>query len=130
MLLVAGGLGAPAQAAAVDKPAGVSSILRRKSDGTQVNVSYDADGNRVQKTILDGAAQLVSATYYLVDTNNLTGYSQVLEERATAYGAMPAATTVQTYTYGSDLISATTTLATRYSLLSVRRPWQRARADR
>jgi RHS repeat-associated protein len=82
-------------------------ILRRKSDGTQINISYDPDGNRVQKTILDGAAQLVSATYYLVDTNNLTGYSQVFEERSTTYGGPTSVSAVNTYTYGSDLISCT-----------------------
>ncbi len=80
-------------------------ILRTKSDGTQINISYDADGNRVQKAIFDDALQLVSATYYLVDTNNLTGYSQVLEERTTTYGGPISVSAAKVYTYGSDLIS-------------------------
>jgi RHS repeat-associated protein len=81
-------------------------IVRTQPDGTQICVSYDADGNRFQKTILDSGLNPVRATYYLVDTNNPTGYSQVLEEQVVTGGATPT-TTLHVYTYGSDLISRT-----------------------
>jgi RHS repeat-associated protein len=55
-------------------------------------IGYDGDGNRIQKTV-DGVT-----TTYLVDTNNLTGYSQVLEEKR-------GGSLVKVYTYGLDLIS-------------------------
>lgn len=53
---------------------------------------YDGDGNRVSKT----AGGVV--TNYLVDTNNLTGYAQVVEE-------IQGGAVVKAYTYGADLIS-------------------------
>jgi len=46
----------------------------------------------------------------LIDTNNLTGYAQVVEE----YQTTSAGTTATTYTYGSSLISQTS--STGYSL--------------
>jgi YD repeat-containing protein len=46
--------------------------LTSTSDG--ITIIYDGDGNRVSKTI--GGL----TTKYLVDTNNLTGYAQVVEE--------------------------------------------------
>jgi hypothetical protein len=54
---------------------------------------YDGDGNRVAKTV-NG-----QTTFYLVDTNNLTGYAQVVEELRSGVGVVKA------YTYGTDLIS-------------------------
>ncbi len=42
----------------------------------EVALSYDADGNRVTKTV-NGVT-----TYYLVENRNPTGYAQVMEERA------------------------------------------------
>jgi RHS repeat-associated protein len=57
-----------------------------------VSYLYDGDGNRVAKSV--GGV----TTRYLVDTNNLTGYAQVVDEIV--------GTSVQrTYTYGHDLIS-------------------------
>ncbi|QQS46550.1 MAG: hypothetical protein IPM66_22055 [Acidobacteriota bacterium] len=58
----------------------------------EVRIVYDGDGNRVAKT-LRGVT-----TKYLVDTNNLTGYAQVVEE-------LQGGNVVQQYTYGHDLIS-------------------------
>jgi RHS repeat-associated protein len=60
--------------------------------GKSISIVYDGDGNRVSKTV-DGVT-----TTYLVDTNNLTGYSQVLEEKR-------AGILVKAYTYGLDLVS-------------------------
>ena len=81
-------------------------IVRTQPDGTQICVSYDTDGNRFQKTILDSGLNPVRATYYLVDTNNPTGYSQVLEEQTMTGGSTPSST-LKVYTYGADLISRT-----------------------
>lgn len=76
-------------------------IVRTRADLSTVNLSYDADGLRIGKTILDGSAGLVSATSYLVCTNNLTGYAQVMEERTVS----ASGTTLKTYAYGHDLLS-------------------------
>ena len=65
--------------------------LTSTSDG--VTIVYDGDGNRVSKTA--GGV----TTFYLVDTNNLTGYAQVVEELQSGVGV------VKSYTYGHDLIS-------------------------
>lgn len=61
-------------------------------NGTEVVIVYDGDGNRVAKTV--GGVM----TRYLVDTQNLTGYSQVFEE-------LEGGTVRRSYTYGLDLIS-------------------------
>ena len=53
---------------------------------------YDGDGNRVAKTV--GGV----TTNYLVDTNNHTGYAQVIEE-------LQGGNVVKQFTYGHDLIS-------------------------
>jgi RHS repeat-associated protein len=65
--------------------------LTQTSDG--VTIGYDGDGNRISKTV-NGVT-----TFYLVDTNNLTGYAQVVEELQNGVGV------VKSYTYGLDLIS-------------------------
>lgn len=80
-------------------------IIRRKPDGSTVNLSYDADGLLRQKTVLNASSLLVSATGYFQDTLNPTGYAQIMEERINA----AAGTTVKLYTYGSDLISQAVT---------------------
>ena len=89
-------------------------IVRYRPDGSSVNLGYDADGVRVQKTVLDLSATLVSATGYLVDTNNLTGYAQVVEE----YRNAGAVSTVTVYTYGSNLISQSVSLNSQVSTVS------------
>jgi RHS repeat-associated protein len=53
---------------------------------------YDGDGNRVAKTV--GGV----TTNYLVDTNNPTGYAQVVDE-------LQSGAVVKSFTYGHDLIS-------------------------
>jgi YD repeat-containing protein len=47
--------------------------LRSAGDGS-IQYTYDGDGNRVSKTVAG------VTTTYLVDTNNSTGYAQVVEE--------------------------------------------------
>jgi RHS repeat-associated protein len=64
--------------------------LTSTSDG--ITVVYDGDGNRISKTV-NGLT-----TKYLVDTNNLTGYAQVVEE-------LQNGSVSKQYTYGLDLIS-------------------------
>ena len=61
-------------------------------NGSSVRYVYDGDGNRVAKTV--GGV----TTNYLVDTNNPTGYAQVVDELQTG-------TVVRSFTYGHDLIS-------------------------
>jgi YD repeat-containing protein len=63
---------------------------------TNLTIVYDADGNRMSKTL--GAA----TTLYLVGLQNLTGYAQVLEELIVSGGATNL---TRAYTYGPDLIS-------------------------
>jgi RHS repeat-associated protein len=58
----------------------------------QASFSYDGDGNRVAKTV-NGVT-----TRYLVDTNNPTGYPQVVDELA-------GNQVTRTYTYGHSLLS-------------------------
>jgi RHS repeat-associated protein len=70
-------------------------LISLKGDGVDVVYTYDPDGNRIGKT--DNIAN--TTTKYLVDTQNPTGYAQVVEE-------LDATNTVQVvYTYGLDLIS-------------------------
>ncbi len=61
-------------------------------NGTSVTYVYDGDGNRVAKTV--GGV----TTNYLIDTNNPTGYAQVVEE-------LRSGAVVKSFTYGHDLIS-------------------------
>jgi RHS repeat-associated protein len=60
----------------------------------EIKVVYDGDGNRVAKTV--GGV----TTAYLVDTNNPTGYAQVIDE-------LQGGQVTRSYTYGLDLISQT-----------------------
>jgi RHS repeat-associated protein len=57
-----------------------------------VNYVYDGDGNRTGKT---AAGVTIN---YLIDTNNPTGYAQVVEE-------LQGSSVVKQFTYGHDLIS-------------------------
>jgi RHS repeat-associated protein len=57
-----------------------------------VRIVYDGDGNRVSETV---AGQ---TTAYLVDSNNLTGYAQVVEE-------IQSAVVVRTYSLGLERIN-------------------------
>lgn len=68
------------------------------SRGSGIQLGYDEDGNRVSKTVSG------TKTYYLVDDQNPTGYSQVLAE----YSTLSSAPNV-TYSYGLNLISESIT---------------------
>jgi RHS repeat-associated protein len=69
-------------------------------NGKTITILYDADGNRVAKTV-NGIT-----TYYLVDSQNPTGYAQVIEEITAPAGVDPIAngTVTKRYAYGLDLI--------------------------
>jgi RHS repeat-associated protein len=67
-------------------------IIAVTGNGTDISIVYNGNGDRVSKTV-NGIT-----TNYLVDTNNLTGYSQVVEE-------LQNGSVVCQYTYGLDLIS-------------------------
>ncbi len=72
-------------------------IRRTEINGTTIDIIYDGDGNRVAKTVTPLGGPSVT-TRYLVDTNNLTGFAQVLEE-------IESGAVIRVYTYGLDLIS-------------------------
>jgi hypothetical protein len=64
-----------------------------------VTLVYDGDGNRVSETV--GGV----TTNYLVDTQNPTGYAQVVDE-------LQSGTVARTYSFGLERISETQTLNT------------------
>lgn len=88
-----------------------------KSDADAIRLiteySYNPDGIRTgsksYKTVNNGTAQEKTTTDYLIDPANHTGYTQVLEERTTAYDASDIPTTQNriAYTIGDDIISQT-----------------------
>ncbi len=75
-------------------------IRRTKAGGVTVDCIYDAEGNRTRKVVTTGGG--TSVTNYLVDENSLTGYAQVVEERAAGGGLESA------FIFGHDLISRRT----------------------
>jgi RHS repeat-associated protein len=66
-------------------------ISRTGPNGT-VSIVYDGDGNKVRES------HNGTTTAYLIDTQNLTGYAQVVEELING-------NVVRTYTYGHDLLN-------------------------
>ncbi|MBL8152020.1 MAG: RHS repeat-associated core domain-containing protein, partial [Blastocatellia bacterium] len=71
-------------------------IIRAEGNGKVITIKYDGDGNRVEKSVTENGES--RTTKYLVDTNNLTGYAQVVEE-------IEDEVVVKQYSYGLDLIS-------------------------
>jgi RHS repeat-associated protein len=63
-----------------------------------ITLMYDGDGNRVAKTVVG------STTNYLVDSNNLTGYAQVLDE-------LQNDAVTRTYSYGLEMIDERQTVS-------------------
>lgn len=76
-------------------------ITRTRPDGSTIKIHYDADGNRIGKSVVDFASLPLSTTSWLVDTNNLTEHAQVLEESI----ASSAGSVRRVYTYGLNLLS-------------------------
>ena len=78
-------------------------VKRTYATGKTSTLAYDADGNRIQKTILNSQFSMPNSYFYLVDRNNPTGYAQVVEElRDDSTGSLEV---YRTYTYGLDLIA-------------------------
>jgi RHS repeat-associated protein len=79
-------------------------LTERSEPQKHVRIIYDGDGHRVRK-IVSTPTNTVT-TYFLVDTLNLTGYAQVMEELTTDTSnpllSTPQVTRV--YSYGLDLI--------------------------
>lgn len=76
--------------------------LDRLTQATNLNLAYDADGDRVEKGISTNGGY--SITYYLVDDRNPTGYPQVLEEYQ-AFSSSPLVFLNRAYNYGLSLMS-------------------------
>ncbi|MEN6309508.1 MAG: Tox-REase-5 domain-containing protein [Anaerohalosphaeraceae bacterium] len=74
---------------------------------TAVDYAYNPDGIRVGKTEMTPAG--TTATAYLIDPANPTGYAQVLEETTTRYDAADVLLSVERtdYVIGEDVISQT-----------------------
>lgn len=66
-----------------------------------VTIAYDGDGNRVAETVAGGT------TKYLVDTQNSTGYAQVVDE-------LQNGPVTRTYSYGLERISETQSSGTSF----------------
>jgi RHS repeat-associated protein len=60
-------------------------IRRTRSDGTVIDLAYDAEGNRVQKTVT-APGQPTKATTYLIDSASASGWPQCVEEVLTQPG--------------------------------------------
>ena len=73
-------------------------VQRTRADGTLVTLLYDGDGNLVAETA-NGVR-----TWFIVDTQSATGYSQVVEEHEESL-ADRSLTLTTVYAYGHDLIS-------------------------
>ncbi len=67
-----------------------------KQNGDNITYTYDFDGNRISKTLISGGN--TTTTVYVVDGNNLTGYSQVFEE-------MQGGQVTVRYAYGTQMLS-------------------------
>jgi RHS repeat-associated protein len=86
-------------------------LIRRIEVATNktIDLLYDADGNRIAKSIQSGTGlQPVQTTHYLLDTNNPTGYAQVVEEHQSDTASVLSTLNLQlstVYAYGLDLIS-------------------------
>lgn len=76
-------------------------VRRTKSDGTVVDISYDAAGNRIGK-VVSGGPSAGSTTLYLIDGNSLSGFAQVVEELSWNGSAFVPH---RSYVYGLGLIA-------------------------
>jgi hypothetical protein len=84
--------------------------------GSGITMVYDGDGNRVKKTVA-----LVTTTYLVVDTQNPTGYAQVISE--TWSGGTGNREISHTYVYGLMVSNASVSSArTSPTTRACRRP--------
>ena len=67
-----------------------------------MTIVYDGDGNRVSETVAG------VTTNYLVDTQNATGYAQVIDE-------LQGSTVTRTYAYGLERISENQTISNSWT---------------
>ena len=67
-------------------------LVESRSPGLVIEYRYDAFGNRVEKS------DALGTIYFLVDSNNNTGYQQVIAEYSSS------GSSVVQYLYGDDLI--------------------------
>jgi RHS repeat-associated protein len=72
-------------------------IRRTRNDGTVIDLTYDAYGNRVRKAVTP-PGQLTKSTTYLIDSAAANGWPQCVEEHVSLNG-QPAGLT-STFTYG------------------------------
>ncbi len=68
---------------------------------TVVELGYDGDGNRVSRTVTEVGGDSTT-TFFLVDTQNPTGYAQVIEEHVSLNSQPPSLDRL--YAYGHDLL--------------------------
>ena len=80
-------------------------IRRTRADGMEIDLIYTPDGNRSLKWVKQGGLTLRQHRY-LVDSNNPTGYAQVVEEHDPLASA--GETLRKVHLYGHDLIASET----------------------
>ncbi len=92
-----------------------------KQNGDNITYTYDFDGNRISKTLNSGGN--TTTTVYVVDGNNLTGYSQVFEE-------MQGGQVTVRYSYGTQMLEPEPIRSDEYQeLFRTRRPRVGAHCD-
>jgi RHS repeat-associated protein len=76
--------------------------VSESTSGLAIHIIYDVDGNRISKTVgtkdINGNFTNQTTTYFIVDTNSTTGYSEILGELQSVNGSTP--TLVTRYVYG------------------------------
>jgi RHS repeat-associated protein len=76
-------------------------IRRQRADGSVVDYHYSADGDRVRKIVSTPFVALGDDVSYLVDTQSLGGFAQVVEERRGPSATAPS----RVYVHGLATIS-------------------------
>lgn len=79
----------------------------------EVEYGYDHAGNRVSKAVATTDPLIQTPTYWLIDNNNPTGYSQVLEEDGTL---TPMDQPDLSYVIGNDVVGQATGSTVQYLL--------------
>ena len=92
-------------------------IRRTVPSGKTIDLLYDTDGHRTAKSVQTASG--TKTTRYFVDTQNPTGYAQVIEEHTTEAAATNL---TAVYAYGHDLISQPERLAGAETDCSIEQP--------